>query len=82
MEETFDQLQEVFQDIFQDDEISLTRETTAADIDGWDSLMHVTLMLNVEAGFNVRFSSTEVAVLKTVGELLDLIENKQEQIHQ
>ena len=82
MEDVLAQLQEVFQDTFQDDEIALTRDTTATDIEGWDSLMHVTLMLNVEAGFDVRFSSTEVAVLKTVGELADLVRSKQEQIHQ
>ncbi len=82
MEDVFAQLQEVFQGTFQDDEITLMRETSAADIEGWDSLMHVTLVLNVEAGFDVRFTSTEVAVLKTVGELVDLIRSKQGQIHQ
>ncbi len=82
MEDVIAQLQELFQDTFQDDEITLMRESSAADIEGWDSLMHVTLVLNVEAGFDVRFTSTEVAVLKTVGELADLIRSKQGQIHQ
>jgi acyl carrier protein len=76
MEQVLDRLHSVFHDTFQDDDIVLTRETTAADVDGWDSLMHVSLMLNVEAGFGIRFTSTEVAVLNSVGELIDLIRSK------
>lgn len=69
-------LEEMFQEIFDDDDLAITRETTARDVEEWDSLMHVTLMLAVERGFSVRFSSSEVAMLKSVGELVDLIDSK------
>lgn len=78
MNDAITQLNEIFQETFQDDELTVSPETTAADIDGWDSLMHVSLMMNVENQFDVRFTSTEVAVLKSVGELLELIHTKQE----
>jgi acyl carrier protein len=77
MNDSIARLNEIFQETFQDDEIEVTPQSTSADIAGWDSLMHVSLMMNVESQFNVRFSSTEVAVLKSVGELLDLIHSKQ-----
>lgn len=69
-------LREVFYNVFDDDEIELSRETTAADVDAWDSLMHVNLVLATEREFSVRFSSTEVAQLLDVGELVDLIDAK------
>ena len=76
MNSTIEKLQEIFIDLFDDDDIVLSRETTASAIEGWDSLMHVTLMLEVERGFGVRFSSSEVADLKDVGQLIDLVESK------
>ena len=76
MSETLTQLNEVFQDVFDDDEIVVARETSAKDIEDWDSLMHVNLVLAVESKFGVRFTSTEVASLKDVGELNDLVEKK------
>jgi acyl carrier protein len=66
-------LNEIFRDVFEDDELHVTRETTAQDVEGWDSLMHVTLIVNVEKAFGVRFSSAAVASLKNVGELADLV---------
>ncbi len=69
-------LEEMFQEVFDDDDLAITRETTARDVEEWDSLMHVTLMLAVERGFGVRFSSSEVAMLESVGELVDLIDSK------
>ena len=76
MADTLERLKEVFFDVFDDDEINLSRDTTAADVDEWDSLMHVNLVLATERAFNVRFSSTEVAQLVDVGELVDLIDAK------
>ncbi len=76
MSSTRDRLQEVFVDVFGDDEIVIARETTAVDVADWDSLMHVSLMLAVEKAFDIRFSSAEVAELETVGELIDLIDTK------
>lgn len=73
---TLDQLQSVFRDVFEDDELTIDRQTSAEDVDGWDSLMHVSLMINVERVFGVKFSTTQVASLKNVGELIDLIDSR------
>jgi acyl carrier protein len=73
MEDRLERLNQVFRDVFDDDELNITRQTTAKDVEGWDSLMHVTLVVNVEKAFKVKFSSSEVAALQNVGELLDLI---------
>jgi len=74
METTLARLTEVFRDVFDDDSLVVTPETAAGDIEGWDSLMHVTLILNLEKAFKVKFTSTQVASLKNVGDLLKLIE--------
>jgi acyl carrier protein len=74
MSESLSALNDVFREVFDDDEIHLTRATTAKDVEGWDSLMHVTLLLNVEKKFGIRFKSGEIAGLKNVGELVDLID--------
>ncbi len=73
MNESLTRLTDVFRNVFDDDEIVVTRDTTARDIDGWDSLMHVTLLVNVEKEFGVRLTSSEVAEFRTVGELEDLL---------
>jgi acyl carrier protein len=74
--DTLTRLTAVFHDVFDDDSIVLTRETTAADVEGWDSLMHVTLMMSIESAFKIRFVSSEVTGLKNVGQLADLIARK------
>ena len=74
MHDALDRLNQVFQDVFDDDELTVTPRTTAQDVEGWDSQAHVTLMVNVEKAFGLRFSSSEVAALKKAGELVDLIE--------
>jgi acyl carrier protein len=71
-----DELQEIFRDLFDDEGIVLTDETTASDVAGWDSLKNVKLMVRVEKAFGVRFGTGEVVGLKNVGELLALIERK------
>jgi acyl carrier protein len=64
----------VFRKVFNDDDIELSRETTARDVKGWDSLRHLRLILAVEQTFKVRLPSTKVSNLKNVGDLADLIE--------
>ena len=73
---TLAKLSEVFQHVFDDDDLAISRETSARDVDEWDSLMHIDLVLNVEKEFGVRFSSSEVALLQYVGQLVDLIDSK------
>lgn len=74
--EIFERLTDIFRDVFDDDGITLTDETTAADIDGWDSLMHITLVGEVEDGFGIRFSMKEVVGMKNVGEMADIIADR------
>jgi len=76
--DTLTQLQEVFRGVFDDDALEIRRETTAQDVEAWDSVQNVTLMMEVESVFHVRFSTAEMAYLKNVGELVDLIESKQQ----
>jgi len=66
----------VFQDVFDDDELVISRDTSAKHIENWDSLTHVTLIVKAEKEFGVRFTSAQVAGLQNVGELIDLIEQK------
>ena len=66
----------IFCEVFNDDSIMITRETTADDIDGWDSLSHVNLIVAVEMRFNIRIAVGEVQGLKNVGDLIDLINKK------
>lgn len=74
-QEIFEKLNGVFSDVF-DDDITVTDETTAADIEGWDSLNHITLISEVEDSFGIKLSMKEVLGLKNVGELVDIIEKK------
>ena len=69
-------LQEIFQDVFDDDEIELFDEMTADDVEDWDSLSHITLIHEIEAAFGIRFTTKEVLYTKNVGEFTKLIENK------
>ena len=71
-----ERLNQVFQYVFEDDEICITRATTAEDVQDWDSVKHVTLMVTVEKTFGIIFTSSQVAGLKNVGELVDLVEAK------
>ena len=68
-----------FQDVFDDESLHVTDETTAADVDGWDSLEHIDLMASVERAFGIRFSMGEITRMKNVGEMADLILEKREQ---
>jgi acyl carrier protein len=74
--QVYQRLNAIFGDVFDDDSLALEAETTADDVDGWDSLSHIRLVLSVEKAFNVKFSAAEVGKLKNVGELVGLIRSK------
>jgi len=74
-QEILGQLTGVFEDVF-DEEITLQESTTAKDVDGWDSLTHVRLMVSVEKCFRVRFSTSEISGLSNLGELVSMIQSK------
>lgn len=73
---TSEKLTAVFRTVFDNDEIILRPELTAGDVDGWDSMSHVNLLLAVEKGFGIRFSQKEALSFKNVGEMLKCIESK------
>jgi acyl carrier protein len=73
---TLERLTEVFRDVFEDDDLEVARETTAYDVEEWDSLMHVSLVVAVEREFNLRFKSSQVDSLQCVGDLIALIEGQ------
>lgn len=73
MNEIYERLNEVFQDVFDDDSITVTAATTAADIEDWDSLSHITLVSAVEDEFRMKFSMKEVVEMKNVGEMVAII---------
>lgn len=72
-EQVFEKLNEVFRDVFDDENITLHDGTTANDIDDWDSLMHITLVSEVEDAFNIHFEMKDVNKMQNVGEMADKI---------
>ena len=72
----YEKLTTVFRDVFDEDDIVLEPTTTADDVDGWDSLNHIRLVLAVSKAFGVKFSAAEVGELKDVGEFVELIRTK------
>jgi len=75
--EVYQKLNGIFMDVFGDDSLELTPELTADDVDGWDSLTHIRLVVTTEKAFGMKFSAAEVGALKNVGELVQLIRSKQ-----
>ena len=70
------ELTPIFREVFDDDSIVLTRATTANDVDAWDSLTHMNMIMAVEMHFGIRFALAELPGLKNVGDLTDLVEKK------
>ena len=75
-EEYFSKVQDIFIDVFDDEELRITSSTNSEDIEEWDSLNHINLVLNIEKNFNIRFKIGEIQALKNVGELIELLEEK------
>jgi len=71
-EEIYSRLKSIFADVF-DREVSLSDETTAADVSGWDSLTHITLIGAIEDEFDIKFSMKDIVQLKNVGAIVSLI---------
>ncbi|MGN0978547.1 MAG: acyl carrier protein [Faecousia sp.] len=74
--EILEQVTDIFRDEFDDDSIVLTDDTVAGDVDGWDSLMHISLLAAIEDAFDFKFEMKEVVGMKNVGEMLDIIERE------
>ena len=63
-------LAEIFNDVFDEDVIAVTPELSAKDVDGWDSLTHIRLILTIEKAFKIKFSTSEIGKLENVGDLV------------
>ena len=75
-ERVLKEVENIFRDILDEESLNLRRETTANDIDGWDSLTHIQLIVAIEKHFKVKFSSKEILSWKNVGELLDSLQTR------
>ena len=75
-ERVLKEVENIFRDILDEESLNLTRETTANDVDGWDSLTHIQLIVAIEKHFKVKFSSKEILSWKNVGELLDSLQTR------
>lgn len=71
--ETLNILQPIFQEVFDDDDLIIDSSTQAADVDGWDSLTHIRLIVAIEGSLNMRFSASEISDLENVGQMCELI---------
>lgn len=76
MDNLIKQVEGIFKDILDEESLSLSRETTANDVDGWDSLTHIQLIVAIEKNFKVKFTSKEILSWKNVGELIDSLQSK------
>lgn len=73
-EDILAKVNEIFWDVFDDEDIVVTEETTAEDIEDWDSLTHITLITEIENEFDFKFGMKDVLGMQNVGEMLDIIE--------
>ena len=69
-------LNEVFREVFDIDDVVVTRATVADDIEEWDSLEHINLISAVESTFKMKFKMKEVSTMKNVGEMVDIISER------
>ncbi|MEI6764177.1 MAG: acyl carrier protein [Bacteroidota bacterium] len=73
---TLEELNAIFCNVFDDEDIVISRETTANDIDGWDSLSHMNLVVSIEKHYKVKFSTAEIMSWKNVGQMFEAVNSK------
>jgi acyl carrier protein len=76
MDAIYARLEEIFRAVLLDDTVTLTPETSGKDLEAWDSLTHVSVMVQAERAFDIQFTSSEVSGWENVGELAQLIEGR------
>ena len=75
-EEILEIVRRIFRDVFDDEDLEVNDSTNSSDIEDWDSLEHITLVVSMEKEFNLKFDLKEVNELANVGEMVDLIASK------
>lgn len=78
-QEIYPRLTKIMRDVLDDDSLVITPETTAHDVEGWDSVNHITLVVAIEESFGIKFKSAELEKMRNVGQLVDGIEKKTSQ---
>ena len=72
-EEVFEKLNWIFRDFFDDESITVSDETIASDIEGWDSFEHINLMVTVQDEFDIEIPMGKIICMNNVGEMVDII---------
>lgn len=75
-EQILSKITAIFRDILDNDDVVLTDTTVASDVEDWDSLNHIQIIVGIEKAFKIKFTSTEIHHFKNVGELIGAIESK------
>ena len=75
-QEIYPRITKIMRDVFDDDNLVVTPELTANDVEGWDSVSHITLIVAIEEAFGIKFKSAELERMKNVGQLVEQIEKK------
>ena len=76
MPDLLPEIQEIFRDIFDDENLIITAESNASTVEDWDSLAHVNLVTAIEKKYKIKFALAELQSLKNVGDMIELIERK------
>lgn len=74
--ETLMKVKQIISDVLDLPDVQLTRETTAEEVEGWDSLNHINIILAVEQHFGIKVRTAEIEELRNVGELVDVVDSK------
>lgn len=72
-ENVYEKLNEIFKDVFDDDELIVTDDTVSEQVEGWDSLTHISLVATIEEEFGIHFNMDNIAKMKNVSAMVDLI---------
>ena len=75
-EKVLKELDSIFAETMSDLNVNLELNTTAADVEGWDSLRHIELIINIETFYSIKFSTKEIMSVENIGSLVDLINKK------
>jgi acyl carrier protein len=76
MSDIKERAQEIFREVFDDEKLEIYNEMQAKDVEGWDSLTHITLIMTIEDTFGVKFTTREVMGFQNVGEMLSCLSKK------
>jgi acyl carrier protein len=76
MSDIKERAQEIFREVFDDEKLEIYDEMQAKDVEGWDSLTHITLIMTIEDSFGVKFTTREVMGFQNVGEMLSCLRKK------